>query len=126
MVAEILEMFNIEDPDVLVGTTCLAVVVFSLFSVFFSAIIDDWRDETAHIASKIIICANLFATLVMTFFLTIGFYASFSWIIVAVPLSLLISGTHFFMISERAFDIYLRTYERCEERSNFKFIKPEK
>lgn len=118
MVAEILEILNIKDPDVLVGATCLVGVLFSLFSVWFSAMIDDCEDETAHIASKIIICMNLFASLVMTFFLSVGFYASFDLIIVAVPLSLLISGVYFFLISKRALDICLRTESKNINKNN--------
>lgn len=125
MVAEILEMFD-KDPYILVGTTGFVAILFSLFSVFLSVVIDDWRDESAHIASNIIICMNLLSALVMTFFLTIGFYASIGWIVAAIPLALIVSGAYFFIISQPAFDIHLRTHKGYEERSNFKFIKPEK
>jgi len=125
MVAEILEMFD-KDPYILVGTTSFVAILFSMFSVFLSVIIDDWRDESAHIASNIIICMNLFSALVMTFFLAIGFYASIGWIVAAIPLALIVSGAYFFIISQPAFDIFSRTRKGYEERSNFKFIKPEK
>lgn len=125
MVAEILEMFD-KDPYILVSTTGFVAILFTLVSMFFSVIIDDWRDESAHIASNIIICMNLLSALVMTFFLTIGFYASIGWIVAAIPLALIVSGVYFFIISQPAFDIHLRTEKGYEERSNFKFIKPKK
>lgn len=125
MVAEILEMFD-KDPYILVSTTSFVAILFSLFSVFLSVVIDDWRDESAHIASNIIICMNLLSALVMTFFLAIAFYASIGWIVAAIPLALIVSGVYFFIVSQLAFDIHLRTHKGYEERSNFKFIKPEK